>query len=288
MAKPRDFRASVLYLAHINSRDKGWHMSDDILIDISDAIATVTINRPACRNALSGAVVRELTRQFDVLSKDSAVGVIVLTGAGEKAFCSGADLMDAKAAAAAGQGVLGPHETRGEFAELLQAMNRCARPIIGRANGHALGGGLGLLLNCDLTVGVDGAKFGTPEIKLGLFPMMIMAVISRNIGRKRAMEMILTGTRLSASQAVEYGILNRAVPPAQLDPTVREFASQIAGFSPAALKLGRRAFYKTQDMTFEQALALLQNELTLNTLTDDAAEGILAFLGKRDPKWTGQ
>lgn len=263
-------------------------MSQDILVDVQDSIATVTIDRPARRNALSGAVVRELTRRFNALSEDSTVGVIVLTGAGQNAFCSGADLMDAQAAAAAGKGVLGPHESRGGFAEMLLAMNRCARPIIGRANGHALGGGLGLLLNCDLTVGVSGATFGTPEVKVGLFPMMIMAVISRNIGRKKAMEMMLTGTRLSATEAVECGILNQEVAPDELDATVQALASRIAGFSPAVLKLGRRAFYKTQDMTFEQALALLQNELTLNTLTDDAAEGIIAFMEKRDPDWSGQ
>lgn len=265
-----------------------WQMSDEILVDKKDAIATLTINRPARRNALSGAVVRELTRQFGLLSQDAAVGVIVLTGAGEKAFCAGADLMDAQAEAAAGKGILGMHEARADFADLLLAMNRCARPIIGRANGHALGGGLGLLLSCDLTVGKVGATFGTPEVKVGLFPMMIMAVISRNLGRKRAMEMMLTGERLSAEEAVEYGILNRAVAPEKLNETVEALASRIAGFSPAVLKLGRRAFYKTQDMSFEQALATLQNELTINTLTDDATEGILAFLGKRDPEWTGR
>ncbi|AWV91382.1 crotonase [Bradymonas sediminis] len=263
-------------------------MSDEILVDKKDAIATLTINRPARRNALSGAVVRELTRQFGLLSQDATVGVIVLTGAGEKAFCAGADLMDAQAEAAGGKGILGMHEARADFADLLLAMNRCARPIIGRANGHALGGGLGLLLSCDLTVGKVGATFGTPEVKVGLFPMMIMAVISRNLGRKRAMEMMLTGERLSAEEAVEYGILNRAVAPEKLNETVEALASRIAGFSPAVLKLGRRAFYKTQDMTFEQALATLQNELTINTLTDDATEGIMAFLGKRDPEWTGR
>lgn len=263
-------------------------MSDEILVDITDAIATMTLNRPARRNALTGALVRGLIERFDALSEDPTVGVIVLTGAGDKAFCAGADLMDAQADAAAGGGVLGPHEARGAFAELLLAMNRCARPIIGRANGHALGGGLGLLLNCDLSVGVHGATFGTPEVKVGLFPMMIMAVISRNIGRKRAMEMMLTGERLSAQQALECGILNRAVAAEALDATVYALASRVAGFSPAVLKLGRRAFYKTQDMSFEQALALLQNELTLNTLTDDASEGILAYLAKREPKWRGQ
>jgi enoyl-CoA hydratase/carnithine racemase len=263
-------------------------MSDEILVGIQNRIATVTINRPARRNALSSAVVEGLTRQFVELSANDAVGAIVLTGAGDKAFCAGGDLMDGQMAAAAGQGMLAMHEQRAGFAEMLLAMNRCARPIIARANGHALGGGLGLLLNCDIAVGSSTATFGTPEVKVGLFPMMIMAVIARNLGRKRAMEMMLTGTRLSAEEAVDCGILNYAVGPDELDAKVADLAERIAGFSPAVLKLGRRAFYETQDMSFEQALDTLQNQLTLNTLTEDAAEGIAAFIGKREPEWKGR
>lgn len=259
-------------------------MGEDILTEIEDGIATVTMNRPSRRNALSGAVVSGLTERFRSLSDNDEVTVIVLTGAGEKAFCAGGDLMDQQM----GGGALAMHEDRGGFAEMLMAMNECTKPLIARINGHALGGGFGLALNCDLAVGSTNATFGTPEIKVGLFPMMIMAVIQRNIGRKKSMEMMLTGKRLSAEQAEEQGIINYAVAPEELDAKVAALAERIAGFSPAILKLGRRAFYKTQDMSFEQALRTLHNELTINTLTEDAAEGIMAFIGKREPEWKGK
>jgi enoyl-CoA hydratase/carnithine racemase len=259
-------------------------MSEEVLTEIDDKIARVTINRPDRRNALSNKVVRLLTEQFNELSENDDVTVIVLTGAGEKAFCAGGDLMDQQM----GDGALAMHEERGAFAEMLLAMNKCAKPIIARVNGHALGGGFGLALNCDIAVGADNATFGTPEIKVGLFPMMIMAVIARNVGRKKTMEMMLTGSRLSAEEAEDAGVVNYAVPADELDDKVDELAERIAGFSPAILRLGRRAFYKTQDMAFEEALRSLHNELTINTLTEDAAEGIMAFIGKRDPEWKGK
>jgi enoyl-CoA hydratase/carnithine racemase len=259
-------------------------MSEEVLTEIDGKIARVTINRPDRRNALSNKVVRLLTEQINELSENDDVTVIVLTGAGDKAFCAGGDLMDQQM----GDGALAMHEERGAFAEMLLTMNKCAKPIIARVNGHALGGGFGLALNCDIAVGSENATFGTPEIKVGLFPMMIMAVIARNIGRKRTMELMLTGSRLSAEEAEEEGVVNYAVSADELDKKVDELAERIAGFSPAILRLGRRAFYKTQDMSFEEALRSLHNELTINTLTEDAAEGIMAFIGKRDPEWKGK
>ncbi len=259
-------------------------MSEEILTEIEDGIATVTINRPNRRNALSGAVVEGLTGRFETLSDNDDVTVIVLTGEGDKAFCAGGDLMDQQM----GGGALAMHEDRSGFADMLLAMNQCAKPLIARVNGHALGGGFGLALNCDIAVGSTNATFGTPEIKVGLFPMMIMAVIQRNLGRKKSMELMLTGKRVDAEEAEKLGIINYAVDPDELDAKVAELAERIAGFSPAILKLGRRAFYKTQDMGFEEALRMLHNELTINTLTEDAAEGIMAFIAKRDPEWKGK
>lgn len=271
-------------------------MIDQILVDVDaggevlvavgeGGVATVTINRPQRRNALSGDVVRGLTRAFEVLSRTDGARVIVLTGAGDKAFCAGADLAGQSAD---GDGLIGMHHGRAGFVELLLAMQRCARPIIGRVNGLALGGGFGLVLGCDLVVASEAAQLGTPEIKVGLFPMMIMALITRSIGRKRAMELMLTGDRLPASQAVEWGIANYVVPPEQLDAKVAELAAKVACHSPAILQLGRQAFYKTQDMSFEQALRALQSELTIATMTEDAAEGIAAFFGQREPQWRGR
>lgn len=260
-------------------------MSDeDVLTTIDDGIATVTINRPDRRNALSNALVQDLIEVFEDLSEDDDAHVIVLTGKGEKAFCAGGDLMDQ----GGGGGVLKMHEERGGFADLMLAMNRCSSPIIARVNGHALGGGLGLVLNSDIAVASEDADLGTPEVKVGLFPMMILSVIQRNLPRKRAMEMVLTGKKWSAEEAEEIGIVNYAVEPDALDDKVGELAEEINGFSPAILKLGRRAFYETQDMAFEEQLRTLHKDLTINTLTEDAGEGVMAFIEKREPEWKGK
>jgi len=255
----------------------------EVLTEVQEGVATITINRPERRNALSQAVVRALIDAFQESDRNTDVRVIVLTGAGDKAFCAGGDLTDVQ-----GEGMLGMHWAREGFAELLLTMQRLGKPIIGRVQGQALGGGFGLALNCDLVVATKTASFGTPEIRVGLFPMMIMAVIVRNIGRKAAMEMMLTGERLSAQEAKAIGILNRVVEPEELDAAVAELAAKIGGFSPAVLKLGRQAFFKTQDMGFEEALRSLHNELTLNVMSEDASEGVMAFLEGRPPTWSGR
>ncbi|MFU8804811.1 MAG: enoyl-CoA hydratase-related protein [Bradymonadaceae bacterium] len=259
-------------------------MSEELLVDIEGSVARLTINRPDRRNALSSGVVEALGDAFVDLSKNDELRAIILTGAGDKAFCAGGDLGDQRSDG----GMLGMHHGRGSFADLLLIMNRCSKPIIARVNGHALGGGFGLLLNCDLAVGSSSALFGTPEIKVGLFPMMIMAVIERNLPRKKAMELMLTGERISADEALEMGVLNAVASPEGLDEKVDELVSKVARFSPAILRLGRQAFYKTQDMGFEEALRTLHNELTINTLAEDAGEGIMAFLSKREPEWKGR
>lgn len=256
----------------------------DVKVEVSERIAHVTINREARRNALSGSAIEGLLDAIRSCSRREDVGAIVITGAGDRVFCAGGDLGDQRM----NEGALGMHHDRGEFVELLLAMQQCSKPIIGRINGHALGGGFGLALSCDVVIASSAATFGMPEIKVGLFPMMIMAVVVRNVGRKRAMEMMLTGERISAEQALELGIINRVVPPEELDASVDEMAQKIAGFSPAVLRLGRSAFYATQDMNFEQALRYLQSQLSLNTLAEDAAEGIMAFMERREPEWKGR
>jgi enoyl-CoA hydratase/carnithine racemase len=257
---------------------------DELRVDKRDRVATLTIDRPQRRNALSRAVVVGLTRQIQALGEDPDVGVIVITGAGEKTFCAGGDLGDQVGDA----GPIGMHHDRGAFVELLRAQRSSTRPLIARVNGHALGGGFGLALGCDLVVAAEHATFGMPEIKVGLFPMMIMAVVSRNIGRKAATELMLTGERISAAKALEYGVANRAVPADELDATVDALADRIAGFSPAILRLGREAFYRTQDMGFDEALYSLHAMLTVNALSEDTAEGVTAFFSGRAPEWKGR
>jgi len=260
-------------------------MSDDVLLStLDDGIAQITLNRESRRNALNADVLRQLIEKIEIVRDDKSHRVIVLTGAGERAFCAGGDLNPAQASG----GLLGMHSSRHLFVDLFQTMNRCGKPIIARVQGHCLAGGLGLMLACDLAIAAERATFGTPEIKRGLFPMMIMALIFRNVGRKRGMELILTGDRISAHEAATLGLVNRAVPDEDLDAAVLELAGRIGSYSPAVLRLGRDAFYNQQDMPFKQALEYLQGQLTLNTLTEDAAEGVMSFFEKRDPVWKGR
>ena len=257
---------------------------EQIKVEKDEFVATVTIDRPERRNALSQATIEELTQAFVELGADDQLRAIVLTGAGEKAFSSGGDLGDQQS----GGGPLGMHKARGGFADMLLAMNRSQTPIIARVNGKALGGGFGLALHCDLAVAASDASFGTPEVKVGLFPMMITAVIQRNIHRKHAMELMLTGGRIDAARALEIGVVNKVADEGKLDDAVDELVERVTSFSPAVLGLGRQAFYDTQDMGFEEALRSLQSELTINTLAEDAAEGIMAFMAKRKPEWKGK
>ncbi len=256
-----------------------------VLFAFEDGVARVTINRPDARNALSHEVMEGLLAAFDNAAADPLVRVIVLTGAGEKAFCAGGDL--------GGSGFRDKafaerHHDRRNFADLFRRMNRLGKPIIARVRGHCLAGGFGLALGCDLIVASDDSSFGTPEVKRGLFPMMIMATIFRNVGRKKGMELLLTGDRITAAEAERLGLINYAVPADQLDAKVDALAAKVAAMSPAVVRLGRDAFYTMSDMPFDPALEYLQTMLTVNLGTEDAIEGVTAFLQKRDPVWKGR
>jgi enoyl-CoA hydratase/carnithine racemase len=268
-----------------------------VLYRVEGAVARVTINRPEARNALSQEVMEGLLDAFDRAAADPAARVLVLTGAGDKAFCAGGDLGGrafAKSDDSEGQapramrGFLERHQDRRTFADLFRRMNRLGVPIVARVRGHCLAGGFGLALGCDLVVASDDSSFGTPEVKRGLMPMMIMATIFRNVGRKKGMELLLTGDRISAAEAERLGLINYAVPAAELDAKVDELAGKIAAMSPAIVKLGRDAFYAMSDMGFDQALEYLQTMLTVNLGSEDAIEGVRAFLEKREPVWKGR
>ncbi|HVM12673.1 MAG TPA: enoyl-CoA hydratase-related protein [Actinomycetota bacterium] len=260
---------------------------ETLLYEVKDRIARITINRPDKRNALNATVIAELVAAFRAADADANVGAIVLTGAGEKAFCAGADL--------GGGGMIGAqtvyerHEAGRNFLDLFRTMRSIGKPIVCAANGHVLAGGLGLALACDALIAVDDADFGTPEINVGLFPYVIMATIVRSsTNRKRVLELLLTGDKIRGAEVERLGWANRVVPRAELAAAVDELAKKLASKSPAILRLGRRAWYAMGDMTFEQAIEYLQACLTVNTLTEDAAEGIGAFLEKREAKWKGR
>ena len=167
-------------------------------------------------------------------------------------------------------------------------MRRLGKPVIGCVNGHALAGGLGLALSCDLLVAADPATFGTPEINVGLWPMMVMAIVGRNLTRKRAAELYMTGERIDAATALSWGLVNRVVPLAEVRRTAWELARGLTEKSPLIMRLGRDAMHAIEDLDFESALAYLHAQLTVVTLSEDAAEGTRAFLEKRPPRFTGR
>jgi enoyl-CoA hydratase/carnithine racemase len=243
--------------------------------------ALLTIDRPKARNALSPEVLQGLMAALDRAEADPAARVVVLTGAGEKVFCAGGDLGQMGGEG----GFLATHDGRRAYGRLLLRLQDLRKPTVARVNGHALAGGLGLVLACDLAVAAEHAEVGTPEIDVGLFPMMMMALLQRHLGRKRALEMVLTGERMPAREALALGLLNRVVPAAELDATVGALAGKLAGKSQAVLALGRRAFFTAEDMPLPAALEYLASQLSLNVLTEDAAEGVTAFIEKRPPKW---
>jgi enoyl-CoA hydratase len=251
-----------------------------ILVDEQAPVATITLNRPEKRNPIGPATCGELVHALGRLKASRDVRVIVLTGAGP-VFSAGGDL-------AALQQPPGEGVPPASLVELFSAMHALGKPTIAMVGGPALAGGLGLMVACDLVIAADSAEFGTTEIAVGLWPMMITAELTRNIGRKRTLEMMLTGRKLRAAEALECGLVNRIVPPAELAATTMKLAHEIADRSPAAIALGLQAFYRSQDMEFEPQLRYLQAELGRVLSLEDAAEGIAAFLGKRRPVWRGR
>ncbi|HEY1420806.1 MAG TPA: enoyl-CoA hydratase-related protein [Candidatus Dormibacteraeota bacterium] len=257
---------------------------EQVLLNAEGRVAKITLNRPDQRNPLSGVMLRDLTAAFRWTRDEPGVRVVVLTGAGDRAFCAGADL----ASFASDMSDLERHRGRDLFVDLFKVMAGLGKPIVGRINGHALAGGLGLACSCDILVSTDTATFGTPEINVGIWPMMIQAILSRNIPRKVLLEMEMLGDRWTATQMQAIGVVNRVVAHDQLDATVDEIAGQLAAKSPVAMRLGRDSFYRQQDMEFGAALDYLQSQLALVALSDDSKEGIRAFLEKREPDFKGK
>jgi enoyl-CoA hydratase/carnithine racemase len=254
---------------------------DEVRYDVAERVATVTIDRPERRNALSWALIGELRRAFATAAADPDVRVVVLTGAGEKAFCAGADLTGM----ADGAGYAALHDARGELAGLFRDLWELGKPVIARVRGFALAGGFGLACACDFVVCSDDAQFGAPEIDLGLWPHMITVPLTRSMPPKKALELMMTGRRVDAAEAERIGFVQRVVPVDELDAAVAELASTLAAKPPATMKLGRNAFYGAWDLAAADALRLLHPLLTVTASTEEAAEGIAAFTEKRPPSW---
>jgi enoyl-CoA hydratase/carnithine racemase len=255
-------------------------MSDDVLVATSGGVTTITINRPEVHNALSWSVLSELRTAVGAARADPATRVVVLTGAGDKAFCAGADL----SGMAAGAGYAELHDGRGELARLFHDLWELGKPTVAKVRGWCLAGGFGLALACDLVVAADDARFGTPEVDRGLWPYMITVPMLRSMPPKVALELQMTGRRVSADEAARIGFA-RVVPTGELEAAVDELTSTLAAKSSAVLRLGRDAFYGVWEQPADDALRLLHAMLTVHTGLEDAAEGLAAFAEKREPVW---
>src|SRR3954464_12431085 len=257
---------------------------ETIRFAVADGVATITLDQPDTRNALPDELLDDLIGAFEAARDDDAVRVVVLTSSHEKVFSAGGDL----AGFAADVPLVRKHFATDRFPRLFRLIGELGKPSLCAANGHVLAGALGLALACDLIVAREGARFGTPEINVGVFPFMIMALIYRNVARKKTTELLLLGERIDAHEAERIGIVNKVVAPEELDATVRDWAQRLAAKSPVLMRMGKDAIYRQMDMAFEDALDYLRAQLTIAFSTEDIQEGVKAFFEKRDPEWTGR
>ena len=258
--------------------------ADDLLLSTrEEGLLRLTLNRPEKRNALNDTLMESLAQAFAAASDDPGIRAIVLTGAGDRAFCAGADLTPA-----ADTFGFDYSEPRSAYAGMLRAARACTVPVIGRINGFCLAGGMGLLAICDMAVASADAQFGLPEVKVGLFPMQVAALLQRMLPPRVFAEMCYTGERLDAAEGLAHGLVNAVVPATELDAKVDEFARRVMANSPTAIRRGKYALAATEAMTVEQALAHMEAQAGLMALTEDAKEGMAAFAAKRAPRWTGR
>jgi enoyl-CoA hydratase/carnithine racemase len=249
-----------------------------------DGVATIALDQPDSRNALSNELLTDLTAAFELARADDGVRCVVLTSTHETVFSAGGNLDHF----ASDVPLVHKHFGTERFPRLFQTVMQLGKPTLCAANGHVLAGALGLALACDLIVAKESATFGTPEINVGVFPFMIMALIYRNVPRKKANELLLLGERMSAEEAREAGIVNRVVPDAEFQEAVDDWARRLASKSPVLMKLGKDAMYRQLDMPFEDALDFLRSQLSIAFTTEDIQEGVKAFFEKREPNWTGR
>jgi enoyl-CoA hydratase/carnithine racemase len=251
-------------------------------VERAGGVVTLCLNRPAQRNALSRELMRELTSALAALGEDSEVRVVVLAGRGP-AFSAGHDLSEL-----VGMELEEYHEVFELCSGLMNAIHDLPQPVIARVHGMATAAGCQLVAACDLVVASSEARFATPGVKIGLFCTTPMVEVTRTIGRKRALEMLLTGTPIDAETAAAWGLVNRVVAPDELEAATDELAQSIASASSLTVGIGKRAFYRQIDLGIDAAYELCQDVMSENAAADDAQEGISAFLEKRPPTWRGR
>jgi enoyl-CoA hydratase/carnithine racemase len=258
---------------------------DTLRYDVADTgVATIALDQPDTRNALSNALLDDLLAAFAAARDDDAVRCVVLTSTHDRVFSSGGDL----AGFAAQEPLVHKHLATDRFPRLFRLIGELGKPSLCAANGHVLAGALGLALACDLIVAKETARFGTPEINVGVFPFMILALIYRNIGRKKATELLLLGEQVDAREAARIGLVNRVAAPEEFDAAVDEWARALAAKSPLLMRLGKDALFRAQDMALADALDFLRAQLTVAFSTEDIQEGVKAFFEKREPVWRGR
>jgi enoyl-CoA hydratase/carnithine racemase len=257
---------------------------ETLCLDVDDHVATIALDQPETRNALSDELLRDLRAALVEARDDATVRVVVLRSTHPRVFSSGANL----AGFGAGVPLVQKHEEISLLPEIFQLLGTLGKPSICAANGHVLAGALGVALACDLIVAKEGIGIGTPEVNIGAFPFMVTAMLEREIGRKRMAELMLLGERIDAAEAERIGLVNKVVAEAEFDAAVDDWARALASKSPLLMRLGKDAMYEEQDLGFENSLAYLRGQLTLAFSTDDLREGVAAFFDKREPEWRGR
>jgi enoyl-CoA hydratase/carnithine racemase len=257
-------------------------MSDAVKCEVKGAAFWITINRPDKRNAINAEVVQGIRQGYAQAHANPAIRVIVLTGAGDKAFCAGGDLQPDKGF------VFDLSQPNVPYADMLRQARQATLPSIARVNGVCMAGGMGLLGMTDMAVCADHVQFGLPEVKVGVFPMQVLSVLQGLVPARKLHEWALSGEPFSAQEALNAGLVNHVVPASELDQKAQWLIDRLVDKSPTAIRRGKYAMRAVADMGFEQALAHTESQIALLTQTEDAKEGLAAFNDKRQPVWTGR